>query len=140
MDAWIISSIIWIWLGITRLRYPPWRVYYYKKEGESVCLRGPPRREKGGEGGRSGERGAVYDSKVGEEREGVEGGREGGRDGGMMGLGKAEVDVEVGRGRVGECVSDWYNCLLWLMGADIQIGRATLELNGESLLMQILGM
>ena len=61
-----------------------------------------------------------------------------------MGLGKADVDVEVGRGRVrgwvGEYVSDRYNCLLWLMGADIQIGRATLELNGESLLMQILEM
>lgn len=37
-------------------------------------------------------------------------------------------------------MSDWYNCLLWLMGADIQIGRATVELNGGSLLMRILEM
>lgn len=35
-----------------------------------MLKRGLPRRGKAGEGGRSGERGCGYDSKVGEEREG----------------------------------------------------------------------
>ena len=58
-------------------------------------------------GGDGAGKGAVYMIvKVGEEREGWrKGRREGGRDGDLMGLGKADVDVEVGRGRVGECVT-----------------------------------
>lgn len=59
-----------------------------------MCLRRLPR-------GGKGERGCVYDSRVGEERE-----RDGGRDGELMGLGKADVDVEVGRGRVGGWVHE----------------------------------
>lgn len=52
MDAWIISSLIWIWFGITRPRYPPWRVYHYKckKEGEKCVFEAAAKRGKRGKG------------------------------------------------------------------------------------------